>query len=82
MADEYQVTSLVVHCQPDIESKVTERINALAGVEVHATNDQGKLVVTVESESQKGLLDGVEAINKTPGVLSATLVYHQIEPIE
>ncbi|GLS83054.1 chaperone NapD [Paraferrimonas haliotis] len=82
MAEEYQVTSLVVHCKPELETQVSDSLTNIAGVEIHASDNNGKMVVTVESHSQSALLDGVEAINKTQGVLSATLVYHQIEPVE
>jgi nitrate reductase NapD len=39
------------------------------------------LVVTLEGSSQRAILDNIEAINALSGVLSASLIYHQVEPL-
>ncbi|WP_028025418.1 chaperone NapD [Enterovibrio calviensis] len=77
--NEYHVTSLVVHAAADQTEKVKADIEALPGTEVPATNETGKLVVVVEGESRGALLDIFEQIKGLPGVLAATLVFHQVE---
>lgn len=82
MTQEYHVTSLVVHAAPGQVTKVTEDINALAGADIHAVTDEGKFIITLEGATLGAILDNVEAINALSGVLSSSLVYHQVEPIE
>ncbi|MBE1274545.1 MULTISPECIES: chaperone NapD [Enterovibrio] len=79
MSEEYHVSSLVVHAAADQTEQVKERIEALPGTEVPATNQTGKLVVVVEGDSRGELLDIFEQIKALPGVLAATLVFHQVE---
>ncbi|MCG9713883.1 chaperone NapD [Shewanella insulae] len=82
MTQEYHVTSLVVHAAPGQVANVTEDINALAGADIHAVTDEGKFIITLEGATQGAILDNVEAINALSGVLSSSLVYHQVEPLE
>ena len=64
------------------QSLSTPCLNALAGADIHAVTDEGKLVITLEGATQGAILDNVEAINALSGVLSSSLVYHQVEPLE
>ncbi len=82
MTQEYHVTSLVVHATPNHVAQVKSDISALKGVDIHAITDEGKLVITLEGETQASILDNVETINALNGVLSSNLVYHQVESIE
>lgn len=82
MRQEYHITSLVVHAAPSAVAQITADIEALAGADIHAISDQAKFVVTLEGESQASILKNIEAINALNGVLSSSLVYHQVEPVE
>lgn len=82
MSQEYHVTSLVVHAAPNALAQVEADIAALKGCDIHAITPEGKLVITLEGNSQKAILDNVEAINALSGVLSASLIYHQVAPQE
>ncbi|MDT3321856.1 chaperone NapD [Shewanella sp. SP1S2-4] len=82
MSQEYHVTSLVVHADPKALQQVEANICALMGADIHAVTPEGKLVVTLEGSSQRAILDNVEAINALSGVLSASLIYHQVAPLE
>lgn len=81
MSQEYHVTSLVVHAAPKVLQQVEANIRALVGTDIHAITPEGKLVVTLEGSSQRAILDNIEAINALSGVLSASLIYHQVEPL-
>jgi nitrate reductase NapD len=50
------------------------------GVEVQAATQQGKLIVTVEADSDVQTADIFARINAIDGVMSASMVYHQYEP--
>lgn len=82
MSQEYHVTSLVVHATPKALQQVEANILALMGADIHAITPEGKLVITLEGSSQRVILDNIEAINALSGVLSASLIYHQVDPLE
>ncbi|GGI78093.1 chaperone NapD [Shewanella gelidii] len=82
MTQEYHVSSLVVLVTPEAMSEVSSEIRALPGTEIHAVTEEGKVIVTLEGETQKAILSNVEKINALKGVLSNSLIYHQVEPLE
>ncbi|WP_076416597.1 chaperone NapD [Shewanella sp. UCD-KL12] len=82
MSQEYHVTSLVIHAAPKAISQVETQVRALTGAEIHAVTDAGKFVITLEGETQKSILDNVEAINAIEGVLNSSLIYHQVDEAE
>lgn len=81
MSNELHVTSLIVQVHPDKMADVRQKIMAIKNAELSANNDI-KLVVVIEGTSQKSLMDDISTINALPGVLSATMVYHQSEELE
>ncbi|WP_338593075.1 chaperone NapD [Shewanella khirikhana] len=81
MSNELHVTSLIVQVLPEKMSEVRGQIMAMAGADL-SVNNEVKLVVVLEGNSQKDILAGIEAINGLPGVMSATMVYHQSEVLE
>ena len=82
MSQEFHVSSLVVLTQPTLRHQLAEEIAALDGAEVHAVTDEGKLVVTLEGASQRPIMAAIDAIQAMPGVLSATLIYHQFDELD
>ncbi|UJF21094.1 chaperone NapD [Shewanella sp. OMA3-2] len=81
MSNELHVTSLIVQVRPDKMADVRQKIMAIKNAELSANNDV-KLVVVIEGTSQRSLMDDISTINALPGVLSATMVYHQSEELE
>jgi len=45
----------------------------------HAVSEDGRLVVTVEEESDRLLADRITQFNEITGVLSAAMIYHHHE---
>lgn len=78
-AGEWHVASLIVQARPDRLAEVTAAILALPGAEIPATDAAGKLVVTLEATSERPIARALDLINALPGVLSATLVYHEVD---
>ena len=54
-------------------------LSSLPGVEVHVASDDGKIVITLESESDRSAMDQYEAIGREEGVLNISMVYQQTE---
>ncbi len=81
-ANETHFASLVVHCRPEALAAATEAISAMPNIDVPASDDNAKLVVMLEMRDESELLGGITAIEAVPGVVSATLVFHQVEDLE
>jgi periplasmic nitrate reductase NapD len=78
---ELHVSSLIVHGRPDRVTAIGAAMRGMAGVEVHAVGPTGKMVVTLETASQSDIVARINEISLLDGVLSAVLVYHQVEPL-
>lgn len=74
------ISSAIVHAKPGTAEAVRARLAAVDGVEVHAVSDAGKMIVTLESADDAGTVATFETISLLDGVLSASMVYHQVEP--
>lgn len=74
------ISSLVVHVRPEHLGSARQGLRALPGVEIHAEGDDGRIVVTIEcdTDAEGGAIH--DRIAALPGVMSASLVYHQFEP--
>lgn len=77
MSNSYHVASVIVRAFPEQIVAVEQRINALAGVEVHQRADNGKLVVTIESDSHKGISAATDLIYDIESVVDVSAVYHE-----
>ncbi|GAA5216629.1 chaperone NapD [Corallincola platygyrae] len=78
-ADVVHISSLVVHMRPDVMADVTDYLDQKPGLEIQGGNEQGKMVVTLETLTEHAVLDAISEINYLPGVLSTSLVFHQID---
>lgn len=75
----YHVSSLAVHAAADQLEAVKAAIEAMPGTEVPGTSEVGKLVVVIEGDSRDSLAERFDEIKQLPGVLAATLVFHQMD---
>ncbi len=73
------ISSLVVHCRPDVVEEVITRINTFPDAEVPEHSAEGKLVVLLETSNQGRIMERISAIENFTGVINAALVYHQID---
>ena len=82
MPAELHISSLLVHARPASLAAVRASLSALEGVDVHGDSESGKIVVTLETESSGRIVERLASIRDLAGVLSAVLVFHQIEPLD
>ena len=80
--EELHIASLVVHTSPRRVEPVAAAIVAMPGAWVHATSAHGKLVVTLESERDAGIVDSLTELQRLAGVVSALLVSEHHEPLD
>ena len=76
------VASLLVQAWPDRLAEIEDELNAIPGVETHGAAGAGKLIVTVDVDGDQALVDAVSSIEATEGVITASLVYHQMDDVE
>ena len=82
MNGDCHISSLVVHSRPDRVQAILDGIRSVQGAEVHGGADTGKLIVTLETETEQQVVERINAIQLLDGVLAATLVYHHFEPAQ
>ncbi|OIQ47432.1 MAG: hypothetical protein BM565_06550 [Gammaproteobacteria bacterium MedPE] len=74
---EYHVASFIAYTYPDEQPQVMARLAQLASCDIHGDDGKGRIIVTLESESQRGIVDGFEQITNVAGVLNLSPVYHE-----
>jgi len=82
MSAECHISSLVVHSHPERVPAIMESIVSIEGAEVHGGADTGKLIVTLETDTESQVVERINAIQLLEGVLAATLVFHHFEPVQ
>ncbi|RQH03626.1 chaperone NapD [Paraburkholderia dinghuensis] len=79
---EIHIAGLVVYASPAHLKNVAGTISRMAGAEIHAVSELGKLVVTIEGNGSDEVANTLQAIHGLPGVYSAALVYQHHEDAE
>lgn len=81
MEQEVHIAGIVVYAQGSALDSIQTRISSLPVAEIHAISPDGKLIVTLETDSAKRIVDYMDAIRALPGVLNVVLVYQHAEPL-
>ncbi|MDH5547064.1 MAG: chaperone NapD [Gammaproteobacteria bacterium] len=77
--DVAHISSVIVHCLPQRFDQLLQRISMLDCCEIGAHNGSDKLIPILEMATESGILDTLREIEAMEGVISATMVYHQID---
>jgi nitrate reductase NapD len=75
----FNVCGLLAHVAEGRMDSVRSALNELDGVEVHAETEDGRLVVTIEDTEDCLAAEMITKVDRTPGVMNSSLVYHQFE---
>jgi nitrate reductase NapD len=78
---EFNVCGVLVMAAPKSAKDVESKLNSIEGVEVHH-NENGKLVVTIEGPHNREFANTMSSFSDIKGVLSTSLVYHEIDSQE
>ncbi|BAO43831.1 chaperone NapD [Thiolapillus brandeum] len=76
------ICSLIVQANPQCLDTVKESLGAMKGVEVHAHNEQGKMVVSIDHPSRTYCSQAMSDMTQIQGVMSTSLVYEYQEDLE
>lgn len=71
------IVSLIVHVRPQQLAAFSRWVDARAELEIHLGNEEGKLVVVLETEDHFRVNEIIETIKDQPGVLNVVMVYHE-----
>lgn len=82
MSGECHISSLVVHSRPERVPSIMEHLGRIEGAEVHGGLETGKLIVTLETDTESQIVERLNIIQLLDGVLAATLVFHHFEPVQ
>ncbi|MBB3120950.1 chaperone NapD [Pseudoduganella violacea] len=74
------IAGLIVHASRTELAAVRSHIALLPRAIVHAADADGRMVVTLETDSSQRALDCMDALRALPGVLNVALVYQHAEP--
>ena len=78
MCEALHVSSLLIRAHPKALQEVQDAINRRNGAEVALTEAGGKIIVTLESESEAEIVDCLHSFGLLDGVVSTALVYHEV----
>ena len=70
------ISSIVVQTHPQNAAVLQGELTGLSGVEVHAANEDGRIVITVEDTPDNAPADTLMNVQNMQGVLSASLIYN------
>jgi nitrate reductase NapD len=73
------IAGVLIHAYPGEQERARAALLAIDGVEVHHETGDGRFIVTVEDGENTSCDDTVLALQNTPGIASAALVYHSFE---
>ena len=73
------ISGVLVRSYPENIQSVWQELTKIDGVEVHGSNDDGRMVVTVEQENAGLFSDMLTRMNDIHGVLSTSMIYHEFE---
>lgn len=74
------ICGVIVHAAPGRGADVARALAEMPGVEVHADDGAGRLVITVEDTTEIPAARGLLNVNALPGVVNTALVYHHCDP--
>ncbi len=73
------IYSVVIHTKPENIDSVSCALEKIKGVELHASSDVGKLIVTLDHPDRSYCSDTLMGFHNIPGVLNSSLVYEYFE---
>ncbi len=74
------ISGVLVRARPERMAEVEQALRDMPGVDVHASTAEGRLVITIEQADGRSMADTMVALHDLPGVIAASMVYHQYDP--
>ncbi|MRG71672.1 hypothetical protein GH722_07825 [Alphaproteobacteria bacterium HT1-32] len=78
---EIHFTSLIVSALPEAADDIAATIVQDKRADIEPDPHNGKLIVTLETDSLSEVTEFVDHVSRLPGVINAAMVYHHAEPV-
>ena len=76
------ICSLVLQAKPQHLEAINAALNTMDGIEVHAQNESGKIVVTIDHPSREYCSQAMTDMTLLNGVMSSSLIFEYQEDLE
>ncbi|MFC3149589.1 chaperone NapD [Litoribrevibacter euphylliae] len=77
---EYHISSVIVQFKQEHHCQIKSVISDIEGAEIRGIDDdQGKMVVVVEHQTERGMVTIIDQLKDISGVVNVSLVYHQVD---
>ncbi len=76
------ICSLVLQAKPQHLEAIIDVLNTMDGIEVHAQNESGKMVVTIDHPSREYCSKAMTDMSQLNGVMSSSLIFEYQEDLE
>ncbi len=76
------ICSLVVQAKPQHITTINKALLTMDGVEVHAQNECGKMVVTIDHPSREYCSKAMTNLAQMDGMMSTALIYEYQEDLD
>ncbi len=73
------ISSLLITAKPETIETVAKAVAQQSFAEVALTDPAGKIIVTLETENERQIVETLDVIQVLAGVVNVSLVYHQID---
>ena len=70
------ISGIAIYASPDNVAALQTQLTELSGVEIHAAEEDGRMVVTIEDTPDNVPSDILMDVQNMQGVLSASLIYN------
>ncbi len=70
------ISSIIVQTYPERSAALQGELTALPGVEIHASKEDGTIIITVEDTPEQAPARTLMGVQNLQGVLSASMVYN------
>ncbi|MCK5903197.1 MAG: chaperone NapD [Cocleimonas sp.] len=82
-AETMSICGVMAQVLPEKMQEVRARmLDEIAGLEVHGVGENGKMVITVESNNYSETGKRISDLQKIKGVLSASMIYQHTETLD
>ena len=77
-----ELAGLIVRALPKNLTRVESDLNAIAGIEIHHQEPDGRIIITVERDSHKELSASLNQLQSLESTLNVSLVYQHSDEFE
>ncbi|WP_267220476.1 chaperone NapD [Dyella silvae] len=79
MKDDHHISSLVVLHRPDAADRLKAFVDQYPALDIAVRGDC-RCVMVCETDSQRAVMDLIDALEALPGIINVSLIYHHVEP--